>query len=340
MGLSIGIGIFPVEMRTSIWDAIDCVKAAETAGFKSAWIGDSHIIWREVYATLALCAANTKTIKLCTGVTQPFTRHPQLTCRAILTIDEISHGRAILGIGAGDTSIKSIGVLPASVSKMKEVIELIRKLSAGESISIEGKDFAGKPRHYDVKLTGIGPRKPIPIYLAANGPKMLRLAGQVADGFVASVGATKELIQWALENVKEGAEESGRDFKSIVKVFQAGCSVSSDGAKAKDEAKTHVARRPIAALPRELTGFTDEDVSRAKDAYYFVEHMLPDAKHSRPIPDEWVDKFAVAGTPQEVAEHLKVFERAGADEVFILPTVKSSLDLIHTFQDKVIPNFN
>ncbi len=339
MPFSISIGIFPVEMRTSIWDSVNTVKAAEDAGFSCAWIGDSHIIWREAYATLALCAVNTSKIKLGTGVTQPFTRHPQLTARSILTIDEISNGRAILGIGAGDTSIKSIGVKPASLATMKDTIELVRKLTAGESITANGLDFAGETRQYDVKLTGINKRTPVPIYLAANGPKMLRLAGRIADGVIASIGATKELIRWAIDNVRIGAEEAGRDTKDIVKVFQVGCSISEDGKKAKDEAKTHVARRPIAALPRNLTGLTDEEIRRAKKAYYFKEHMLPDAEHAKLVPDEWVDKFTVAGTPKNVVDGLKVFQAAGADQVFILPTVTSSRNLIQAFEEKVLPHF-
>ncbi len=339
MPFSLSIGIFPVEMRTSVWEVVKAVKAAEDAGFSCAWIGDSHIIWREVYSVLTLCAVKTSKIKLGTGVTQPLTRHPQLTARSILTIDEVSKGRAILGMGAGDTSIKSIGALPASLDVMREAIVLIRRLTAGESIEVNGQDYAGGRRKYELKFTGVERRRSVPIYIAANGAKMLQLAGQIADGVIASVGATKELVTWALENVRKGAEDAGRDPRNIVSVFHVGCSLSEDGETAKKEAKTYVAKRPIAPLPKELTGFTDEDVRRAKKAYYFVDHMLPTAEHGKLIPDEWVDKFAVAGTPKEVADHLKIFEQAGADQVFILPTVKNSLELIKTFKRKIIPRF-
>ncbi|MFQ5912637.1 MAG: LLM class flavin-dependent oxidoreductase [Nitrospinota bacterium] len=327
-GLSFGIGIFPHEERRSTLEVVEAVKAAEEAGFSHGWKADTQGIFRDPYVTLTLCAVETSTIKLGTAVTNPITRHPAVTARALGTLDEICDGRAILGIGAGDTAFLHLGLKPASTKVLEDAITCMRCL-------LDGKDGAYGGRRVPA-LSHFEPRK-VPIYLAANGPKMLALGARLCDGVIASVGATYKVLRYVVETVHQAAEGAGRDPKSVDIVVQIGCDVSEDREQARRNVRTYVARRPIAAVPLEKTGFTAEEARRFKKAYNYQEHMRIDAKHADLVPEEWIDHFSLAGTPGEVVEKLDPFVRAGVNQVFLLSTTRESKSLIRTFQEKIMP---
>ncbi|MFQ5915446.1 MAG: LLM class flavin-dependent oxidoreductase, partial [Nitrospinota bacterium] len=110
--LLFGIGVFPPEAKLSALKVVEAVREAEEAGFDRAWIADSQGLFRDLYVTLTLCGTRTGRIQLGAAVTNPITRHPAVTARAISTLDEIWPGRILLGVGAGDTSMKHLGVDP------------------------------------------------------------------------------------------------------------------------------------------------------------------------------------------------------------------------------------
>ncbi len=328
MSLKFGIGIFPHEERQSTAEVMGAIRVAEETGFSHAWKGDSQSIFHDPYVTLAICAKETSTIKLGTAVTTPIARHPAVTARAFASLDEVSDGRAILGIGAGDTTCLHLGVKPASIKVLEDAITCIRNLLNGVDGTYE-----------DRKVPALSTFEPcnVPIYLAANGPKMLRLAGRLCDGVIASVGATYELLTYVVETVGKAAEEAGRDPKSVDIVVQVGCDVSENREESRRNVRTYVARRPIAAVPLEKTGFTDEESRRFKEAYSYQEHMLTEAEHANLVPEEWIDHFSLAGTPDEVIEKLDAFVQAGVNQVFLLPTNLDATRLMRTFSEKVMP---
>lgn len=328
VGLEFGIGIFPHEERRSTAEVVEAVRVAEETGFSHAWKGDSQSIFRDPYVTLALCARETSTIQLGTAVTTPVARHPAVTVRAFASLDEVSNGRAILGIGAGDTTCLHLGLKPASTGVLEDAITCMRNLLDGEDGTYEGR-----------KVPALSTFEPthVPIYLAANGPKMLRLAGRLCDGVIASVGATNELLTYVVETIGQAAEEAGRDPKSVDIVVQIGCDVSEDREEARRNVRTYVARRPIAAVPLEKSGFTAEETRRFQEAYRYQEHMLTQAEHADLVPEEWIDHFSLAGTPDEVIEKLDAFVRAGVNQVFLLSTTGDAVSLMRKFSEKIIP---
>src|SRR5215467_11464110 len=118
---------------------IEFAKLADALGYKKIWVGDSHMIWREVYALLGAMAVATKNIQMGPGVTHPEIRHFTVTASAMATLNELSEGRAVLGIGVGATGPGNIGLKPVSVERLEEVLVLLKKLLAGESIELDGK---------------------------------------------------------------------------------------------------------------------------------------------------------------------------------------------------------
>ena len=237
--LMIGMSFFPREGRESALKVVEAVQEAEAAGFDRAWIGDTQGIYRDPYVTLALCAERTERIQLGIAVTNPVTRHPTVTARAVSTLDETWPGRTLLGLGAGDTSFKHLGLDPLGPEECEEAVHCLRSLLAGEDGMFRGQQMP-KLEHYEGRR--------LPIYLAANGPRMLRTAGRCADGVIASVGVAPDLIQYVLDSVREGAESAGRDPAEVTISMTIGCDIS-EGPGAGARERQDLRRAPRARPP-------------------------------------------------------------------------------------------
>ncbi len=324
----IGVGVFPPEAKQSALKVVEAVREAERAGFDRGWIADTQGIFRELYVTLTLCAERTERIQLGTAVTNSVTRHPAVTARAISTLDEVWGGRFLLGLGAGDTSFKHLGLQPLRPAECEEAIACIRSLLAGDDAFFRGRQIPKLSYHQ---------KRQVPIYLAANGPRMLRAAGRCADGVIASVGVAPELVQYVLDTVREGAEDAGRNPQEIQIALHVGCEISDDRDQARENVKSYVARRVLAPLPESLTGFTKEIRMEFEKAYSLQGHLQVDAAHARLVQDEWIDRFALAGTPEECLDKLRVFTKLGVNEIILLPITQSSVNLIQIFGRAILP---
>jgi 5,10-methylenetetrahydromethanopterin reductase len=195
--VKISLGIYPNETPANI---IASAKLADGMGYATLWVLDSHLLFHEVYTLLGALAVSTTRIRLGTAVTNPLTRHPTVTAAAFSTLAELSGGRASLGISVGDSALKSMNLGAAKMSVLAETVALCRTLLAGESVSFgEGKT---------AQLHHVGPD--VPIYIAATGPKMLELAGRIADGVILMNGIAPELICEAVRIVGEGERAANR----------------------------------------------------------------------------------------------------------------------------------
>src|SRR6266568_1560486 len=198
--LSFGVCFAP-DPPPSRW--VDLTKLAEAQGFEYAWLFDSHVLWQEVYPIFTLMAANTRTIKIGPCVTNPGTRDPTVTASALATLNAISGGRMVMGIGRGDSARRVLGQKPVTVEEMEADCRLIRDLAAGREVSYDGVKVRLKWAEHE-----------LPIWVAGYGPKALRAAGRVADGVIIQL-ADPAIIKWCLQFVREGAEEAGRSFDDI-----------------------------------------------------------------------------------------------------------------------------
>lgn len=325
-----GLTVLPKELSESVAATVRLAQRAEALGYSEVWLGDSQGIWREVYVTLASCALQTRRIALGPGVTNPLTRHPSVTARALATLHELAPGRILCGLGAGDTALTYLGRRPVKMHVVEESIRCIRGLLRGEAANFLGEALPPLTNHapLDIKL-----------YLAAFGPKMIQLAGRVADGVVASVGMTRELIAYVQEHLTTGARAAGRNPAEVEAIFQFGAAVDDDPRVAKNFVKAHVARKVTLPIPRELTGFTEADVERFRKDYDYRHHLAVGGKHGSLVPDAWVDRFALAGDAAECVERLEVFRKMGVTRLLIVPEMPDSTTCIERLARQVAPHF-
>src|SRR6185369_5137994 len=175
---------FGVFVATKI-DDWQLIQEAEALGYDRAWVPDSQMIWSDCYATLALAAANTSRIKLGTGVAIPGTRSAPVTAHSIASINRLAPGRVFLGIGTGHTAMRVMGMDPMPVRAFREYLRVVRALLHGDEVEYmqDGVTRTIRFLHLDLGFIQLDP--PIPIYVAANGARVLAVTGELGDGHVA-----------------------------------------------------------------------------------------------------------------------------------------------------------
>lgn len=318
---SIGVGLFPTEsparMRT-------LAHLAESLGYDNLWFGDSQNIWREVHVTMGASAVGTERIVFGTGVTNAVTRHLSVNAAAWATLWELTSGRVIVGIGAGDSSLRTMGLTPMKLRELEVSIAQLRALFRGESIAeaTSGADF---------HLNYVAQPLNIPIYVAASAPKILELAGRVADGVIVLVGTAPHFIQAAIDTIHRGANLAGRDPKDVRIVLWTPTAIQEDSRRAKDLVRAHVARVVIRPLPAEVGEEQMATIEHIRETYDYYHHMDTEADHGELVPDELVDMFALAGTPDECKDRLGQFAHL-VDQVAIVPFVPPGEDRAETMR--------
>jgi 5,10-methylenetetrahydromethanopterin reductase len=289
---------------SGVRETVAHVRLAEELGLGFAGIADSHMLWSEVWVSLAAAAAATSRIRLGTWVTNPLTRHPTVTAGCLCTLDELSDGRAFLGIGYGDSAVKTIGLRSSRLRELPEAVSAIRRLVDGETVdTAEGSWSLGSAR------------PGVPVYWAGDGPRQLRDAGRYADGVIANGWLVPEALEWWKGHALAGAAESGRKVELI---FNTGISVDEDGDRARDAAKPYLAR----ALCHDVSAFVPEwtrtKVDEFRRQYDYYHHIHAEHRLAELVPDGLVTRKAVAGTPEECAELLSGVIAAGYDKIALL----------------------
>ena len=276
-------------------------QLAEEVGVDRLGISDV-IFYHDTYELQALCALVTKRLKIGSLVTNPYTRHPAVIAAAASTLDDISDGRAFVGIGAG-AGLGKLGIIrtpPAST--IREALHIIRELLAGRVVSYQGNAYQLSCK--DTRLE-FPPQHSVPILIGTRSPRIAKLAGEVADIIV--IGAryiSDQQITNYLRWISEGAARAGRDIDSIEVAPRLTICASGDGELAKQSVKLYAAYylallRPPDLLIEEakLQKIIDE-VRRVK-GWYFSPNVQYPKEIDNLVDEEIVDKFAVAGTPDE-----------------------------------------
>jgi 5,10-methylenetetrahydromethanopterin reductase len=307
-----GVGLFPTE---PVGVMRDYTLLAEELGYEHVWYGDSQNIWRESSVTMGACAVGTERVILGTGVTNAVTRHVSLLASTWATFAEMTGGRAALGIGIGDSSLRTMGLRPLKLAQLEEAIADLRRLFAGGAVR---ERTSGAEFH----LNYLSAPLDIPIYIAGSAPKILRLTGRVADGAIVLVGSEPRFIQAALDTIEAGAKEAGRTLADCHIVLWMPTAIDDDRTKARDLVRAHVSRVVIRPLPAEIDPGLQSAVDRIRRAYDYYHHMDTQAHHADLVPDELVDLFALAGTPDECRARLEQIAQLGVDQVAIVPFVR------------------
>jgi 5,10-methylenetetrahydromethanopterin reductase len=296
--MKFGIEFVPNEPINKI---AKLVKLAEDVGFEYAWITD-HYNNKNVYEALAIIANETSSIKLGPGVTNPYVRSPAITAAAIATLDEISNGRATLGIGPGDkATFDALGIeWTKPVTTIRDSVETFRTLLSG------GKTNAG------AQLGGVKAiQEKVPIYQGAQGPKMLETAGEIADGVLINASNPKD-YDAAIPLIKKGAEATGKTLSDIDVGAYTATSIDEDSKEAAKAAKIVVAFIAAGSPPPVLE-----------------RHGLPAGINEKlggligkgdfggaigAVDDALLEAFSVVGTPDEFIPKIKALEDGGVSQ--------------------------
>ena len=279
---------------------ISLTRQAESAGFTYGWIFDSHVIWMEPFPLLTLMAANTKTMRLGTCVTNPAVRDVTVASSLFATLNVASHGRMQMGIGRGDSSRRVLGKKPTTLENLEDFVKTFRELNAGRPVDQEG---------VSARFTWANGGVP-PVWIAGYGPKALRTAGRIGDGVILQF-ADPDLISWCLGFVREGAREAGRDFSKIEVMAAAPVWASDDLAVARDKVRwfpalvsNHVLDLVSKYKPEELP---ESLVSYVRDRgkYDYLHHCEVGSDNANFVTDEVIDRFCLVGP---IEQHRKKLE--------------------------------
>jgi 5,10-methylenetetrahydromethanopterin reductase len=311
--MKISLGVYPNQSPAEI---IGTGKLAEELGFSTLWVLDSHLLFREVYTLLGALAVSTRRIRLGTAVTNPLTRHPTVTASALATLAALSGGRATLGISVGDSALKAMNLEVAKVADLETTVRQCRNLVAGADVSF-GAGKTARLHHAGL---------PVPIYVAATGPRMLKLAGEIADGVILMNGVAAPLIQAAIDIVREGERAAGRAAGATKIAVWAACHPD------RSAVKFNVARAILRKMPGPVDELTRQVAEKVKEAYTYQQHGNAEAEFARLIPDELVPRFAFSDGAEAIAAQIAALATLGADEVILAipfaPGIASRDDVI------------
>lgn len=303
-----GVGLFPSEPLGRMQEL---AVLAEVLGYDAVWVGDSQNIWREASLTLGVAASATSRVMLGSGVTNALTRHLGVVASTWLTLHEYVPGRVVLGIGTGDSALRTMGRKPMRLAELERTVADLRRLFAGEDVPEPASGVPFRIAH--------GVPATIPIYIAASAPRILQLAGKIADGVIMLVGTDPRFIEAGLDRVAAGAAAAGRSLSDLEVVLWTPTAISADAAQARSLVKAHVARVLIRPLPADLDPELMAHVEHIRSAYDYYEHMDVRADHASLVPDSLIEHFALAGDPDDCARQLDAIAQTAVDQVAIIP---------------------
>ncbi len=333
MALTFGVTVLPDPPYTRL---IELMQKAEEHGFEYGWTYDSHILWQDSYATLPLVAAATEKIKLGHCVTNPGIRDPTVTASWYATMQDISNGRMVMGIGRGDSSRRVVGLKPVRVAEFEARLRMIKDLMNGRKVDWNEKEL---------QLEWVRDELPeIPMQVAGYGPRALGVAGRVGDGVIIQL-ADPQIIQWIMETARKAAAEDGRDSDALQCIVCAPSHISDDLADAREQVRWFPAMvsNHVMDLIERYGADSDEipaaltDFVKARKFYDYKEHSRVGAKHGEFVTDEICDRFCVLGNDEQATEKLRELEAVGVDQFNIYLMTQGQEKTLAAYGDRIIP---
>jgi probable F420-dependent oxidoreductase len=312
---------------------VGLTRQAETAGFAYGWVFDSHVLWMEPYPLLTLMATNTQRMHLGTCVTNPATRDLTVTASLFATLNLISGGRMELGIGRGDSSRRVMGKKPVSWSQLEAAVKEFRDLTSGREVQHDGQP---------TRLTWAkqSPR----VWIAGYGPKVLHMAGRVADGIILQF-ADPALIEWCMSFVKEGARAASRDVRSIEVMSAAPVWVSDDLKVARERVRwfpalvsNHVMDLIRQYKPEDLPASLISYVQDRGD-YDYQHHCEVESDNANFVSDEVIDRFCLIGPAAAHRQKLRDLAKVGVTQFNIYLMCGDEEQTLDVYKREVLPEF-
>ena len=320
-------------------DLVKITEFADKNGFASFWYPDEKF-FRDPYIGLAQIALNSQQLRIGPCVTDPYSRHPIMTAAAIASLEELAPGRTWLGMGAGGRGFQAMSIERKSpVTAIREAVEIIRRLLAGENVDYKGQVLRLISRRLDFEPPGF-----VPILIATGHGQMIQmLAGEIADGVMLANYASKSTIETGISRIKMGAEKSNRSIKDLRMISRVDVAIHPESKEARKAIAPKILSAIRASYPA-LTYFDDLpefelsskflSILKLKDYQSRTFYANPD--HCAPlIPEELYQHFSITGNPTDVGRQIEEIRALGYfDEITIHPvpsgeqTIFDCLDLL------------
>jgi len=304
-----GLSVYPTARPSALRDL---THRAEALGYEHVWFGDSQNLWREAYVTMGAAAVGTSRIVFGSGVTNGVTRHRSVLASAWTTLHELTDGRVAAGFGVGDSALRTMGHRAMRVDELEMLITDLRALWRGEDVKEDDGDTPYRLAYVERPVA-------VPVYVAASGPRLLDLAGRVADGVILLVGTDPATVRSAVAAVEAGARSTGRSPSDLHIVLWTPVAIADDAAVARDQVRAHVARTVLRPVDVELTPAEQTAVDRIREEYDYYAHMVPGSPHARLVTDDLVRRFALAGTTGECRAQADALADVGVDQLAMVP---------------------
>ena len=318
-----------VPVGLPLTETAEFIRRCQDAGFAGVGVHDHQHSGRDVYIALTLAADRTSSLTLYPATTNPVTRHPMVLASLAQSLEEIAPGRVRLTIGPGFLSVGNIGRPRASVVRMREAVVSIKRLLAGETVAFGGTES---------RLRNVSP-SPTPVFLTAAGPRMVELAGEVADGALLMVGLDPRAIEAARLRLEAGAQKVGRDLRGFPIIFVA--------SMALDDSSGEASRWPQRWLAPGLPWLAYPSASNLhwlRQAGIDLPNDVRPEDISDDVASQICDVLGLFGTAEQCADRLgRAAREAGVDHVFIFPvhTVASGYDMpvreVEAFRQIIFP---
>lgn len=320
----------------SFQDQIQRAVLMEKLGYDGIFFSESLMSGLDPFQLLAVAAMRTQRIKLGTAVMTMTFREAVVLANQSATLNEISSGRAVLGLGTGDGTTYTMARTAVPLAKFEEGARIIRELVNGRTIHIA----KGKEREAgDIPLRA--GRFPVPIWIAAAGPRALRTAGRVADGVILGCGFDLRVLQWAREQVALGARDAGRNPDEIEYVGAGIACVDDDSDRARETARGRLANRAHQNFRFTLETVPPEELAGVKAFMdnFDVTKKIDERSDPRLVTDYLTQRFALAGSPAECVKRIKEIEQAGIHSFLLTLPPKVYRDVMHKWAETVMPQF-
>ncbi|MCM3265170.1 TIGR03842 family LLM class F420-dependent oxidoreductase [Streptomyces thermoviolaceus] len=323
---------------------VELMRRAERNGFRYGWTFDSAVLWQEPFVIYSQILAQTEHLTVGPMVTNPSTRTWEVTASTFATLNDMFGNRTVCGIGRGDSAMRVAGRKPNTLARISEAMKVIRALASGQEADLGGGTV--------VKFPWVRPGAHLPVWMAAYGPKALKMAGEEADGFILQL-ADLYLTEYMVKAVRDAAEAAGRDPAEVTVCVAAPAYVTADDspealAHAREQCRwfggmvgNHVADLVVRygddsdAVPTALT-----DYIKARQGYDYAHHGRAGNPDTAFVPDEIVDRFCLIGPVEKHIEKLNALRELGVDQFAVYDMHDAQEAVIDAYGREVIPVVN
>ena len=316
------------------WRVVELCRRAETLGFTYGWTFDSHVLWQEPFVVYSQILSATHTMKVGPMVTNPGTRDWTVTASMFATLNDMFGDRTVCGIGRGDSAMRVLGFPPSNLATLSEAMTVIKGLAEGEEVTYNGTQ----------QQFPWSKGSSLDIYMAAYGPKALKLCGEQADGFILQL-ADPQIATWTIEAVRTAASNAGRDPDSITICVAAPAYVGDDLAHQRDQVRwfggmvgNHVADLverygpDIDLIPEALVTYVQN-----RKGYDYAEHGKATSTHVDFVTDDIIDRFCLLGPPSAHVERLEELRELGVDQFAIYLQHDGQDETLTAYGERIVP---